>query len=64
MPTPRTRISLIKDRAGQAHDVWFLDGVSAFNEIHASDIYRPAGYAVWRLGAEDPSIWSVLWPPL
>ena len=29
--------------------------VTAFNEIHASDIYRPAGYALWRLGSEDPS---------
>jgi peptidoglycan-N-acetylglucosamine deacetylase len=52
-----------KDEAGHAHDVWFLDGVSGFNEVHASDVYRPAGYAVWRLGAEDPSIWSVLGRP-
>jgi peptidoglycan-N-acetylglucosamine deacetylase len=52
-----------KDDVGHAHDVWFLDGVSAFNEVHASDVYRPAGYAVWRLGAEDPSIWSVLGRP-
>ncbi len=42
------------------HDVWFLDGVTAYNEIHAADIYQPSGYALWRLGAEDPSIWSVL----
>ncbi|QAY96650.1 polysaccharide deacetylase [Methylovirgula ligni] len=52
-----------KDNAGQAHNVWFLDAVSAFNEVHAADIYRPAGYAVWRLGAEDPSIWTVLGRP-
>ncbi len=48
---------------GKTHDVWFLDGVTAFNEIHAADSYRPAGYALWRLGAEDPSIWSVLGRP-
>jgi cellulose synthase/poly-beta-1,6-N-acetylglucosamine synthase-like glycosyltransferase/peptidoglycan/xylan/chitin deacetylase (PgdA/CDA1 family) len=42
------------------HDVWFLDAVSAFNEIHASDIYRPAGYALWRIGSEDPSVWPVM----
>ncbi len=42
------------------HDVWFLDAVTAFNQIHASDIYRPAGYALWRLGTEDPSIWQVM----
>ncbi|HEX3429938.1 MAG TPA: glycosyltransferase [Rhizomicrobium sp.] len=42
------------------HDVWFLDGVTAYNEIHAADPYQPAGYAMWKLGSEDPSIWSVL----
>ncbi len=52
-----------KDKNGQSHDVWFLDGVTAFNEVHASDIYRPVGYAVWRIGSEDPSIWSVLGRP-
>jgi peptidoglycan-N-acetylglucosamine deacetylase len=45
------------------HDVWFLDGVTAYNEIHASDPYRPAGYALWRLGSEDPSIFSVMGKP-
>jgi cellulose synthase/poly-beta-1,6-N-acetylglucosamine synthase-like glycosyltransferase/peptidoglycan/xylan/chitin deacetylase (PgdA/CDA1 family)/spore germination protein YaaH len=42
------------------HDVWFLDGVTAFNQIHAADPYQPAGYALWKLGSEDPSIWSAL----
>lgn len=42
------------------HEVWFLDGVTAYNEIHAADVFQPAGYALWRLGSEDPTIWSVL----
>jgi len=45
------------------HDVWFLDAVTAYNEIHAADPYQPAGYAVWRLGSEDPSIWYVMGKP-
>ena len=45
---------------GSKHQVWFLDGVTAYNQIHAADDYKPYGYALWRLGAEDPSIWSVL----
>jgi cellulose synthase/poly-beta-1,6-N-acetylglucosamine synthase-like glycosyltransferase/peptidoglycan/xylan/chitin deacetylase (PgdA/CDA1 family) len=45
------------------HDVWLLDGVTAYNQIHAADMYRPAGYAIWRLGSEDPSIWSVVGRP-
>jgi cellulose synthase/poly-beta-1,6-N-acetylglucosamine synthase-like glycosyltransferase/peptidoglycan/xylan/chitin deacetylase (PgdA/CDA1 family) len=42
------------------HDVWFLDAATGYNEIHSADIYRPAGYALWRLGSEDPSIWNVM----
>ncbi len=34
--------------------------MTAFNQIRAADVFRPAGYALWRLGSEDPSIWSVL----
>ena len=45
---------------GRTHRVWFLDAVTAYNHLRAADRYRPAGYALWRLGAEDPSIWSVL----
>jgi peptidoglycan-N-acetylglucosamine deacetylase len=41
---------------GTKHEVWLLDGVTAFNQIHAADPYRPAGYALWKLGYEDPSI--------
>jgi len=44
----------------EKHDVWFLDGVTVFNQIHAADVFQPAGYALWRLGSEDPSVWSVL----
>ncbi|MEO5831281.1 MAG: glycosyltransferase, partial [Rhodanobacter sp.] len=48
---------------GSTHQVWFLDGVTAFNQIHAADGYMPYGYALWRLGSEDPSVWSVLGRP-
>lgn len=57
--TSNPHFSFIEDD-GKRHDVWFLDGVTAFNEIHAADAYRPAGYALWRLGSEDASVWSVL----
>jgi cellulose synthase/poly-beta-1,6-N-acetylglucosamine synthase-like glycosyltransferase/peptidoglycan/xylan/chitin deacetylase (PgdA/CDA1 family)/spore germination protein YaaH len=40
--------------------VWFLDAVSAFNEIlSAKKIGSPHGFALWRLGSEDPSVWNV-----
>lgn len=48
---------------GTEHDVWFLDGATAYNEIHAADLYQPAGYALWRLGSEDPSVWDAMHRP-
>ncbi len=46
--------------AGKKHRVWFLDAATAYNHLRAADKFRPVGYALWRLGAEDPSIWSIL----
>jgi len=60
--TSNPHFSFIEDD-GKRHDVWFLDGATAYNEVHTADAYRPAGYAVWRLGSEDPSVWSVLTTP-
>ena len=42
------------------HHVWFLNAEAAYYQLQTADSYRPAGYALWRLGAEDPSIWSIL----
>ena len=36
------------------HIVWFLDGVTAFNQMRAASGYHPAGFGLWRLGSEDP----------
>ncbi|HYA69519.1 MAG TPA: glycosyltransferase, partial [Acidimicrobiales bacterium] len=45
------------------HVVWFLDAASVFNEIKVGDDYRPRGYAVWRLGEEDPGLWNFMRRP-
>ena len=42
------------------HHVWFLDGVTLFNQLMAGQRYGPRGFALWRLGSEDPSIWPVV----
>ncbi len=44
---------------GNPIPVWFLDGVTAYNQIGAALASRPAGLALWRLGTEDPSVWAV-----
>ena len=48
---------------GSVHHVWFLDAVTAQNQMRAADVFRPKGYALWRLGSEDPSIWSLFGRP-
>lgn len=40
------------------NDVWFTDAATAYNILRFSDDYRNAGTALWRLGSEDPRIWS------
>jgi peptidoglycan-N-acetylglucosamine deacetylase len=41
------------------HHVWYLDAATVFNQISASSRFQPYGYAFWRLGSEDPSVWKV-----
>ena len=48
------------DEKGRHHDVWYLDAVTAFNQTIASRQAGPRGYALWRLGSEDPAIWEVM----
>lgn len=42
------------------HIVWFLDGVSLYNQVKASLDSGAKGVALWRLGSEDPSVWNAL----
>ena len=53
-------------RGGQQHEVWFLDAVTAVNQFQAIADSGFRGMALWRLGAEDPGLWTVLhenkWP--
>ena len=51
------------DDAGAKHMVWFLDAATLFNEVKVADDYRPRGYALWRMGAEDPGVWNYLRQP-
>ena len=41
------------------HQVWFLDGVTALNELRASQQLGIRTFALWKLGIEDGSLWSI-----
>jgi cellulose synthase/poly-beta-1,6-N-acetylglucosamine synthase-like glycosyltransferase/peptidoglycan/xylan/chitin deacetylase (PgdA/CDA1 family) len=47
---------------GTSHEVWFLDAVTALNQILAAHDANCRGLGVWRLGGEDPALWLVLEP--
>jgi cellulose synthase/poly-beta-1,6-N-acetylglucosamine synthase-like glycosyltransferase/spore germination protein YaaH/peptidoglycan/xylan/chitin deacetylase (PgdA/CDA1 family) len=51
------------DDGGRKHTVWFLDAATLFNEIKIADLYRPLGYGLWRMGAEDPAVWAYFHQP-
>jgi cellulose synthase/poly-beta-1,6-N-acetylglucosamine synthase-like glycosyltransferase/spore germination protein YaaH/peptidoglycan/xylan/chitin deacetylase (PgdA/CDA1 family) len=48
-----------EDENNAVHDLWFLDGVTAYNEIRAAERYAIRGTVLWRMGEEDPSIWPI-----
>jgi peptidoglycan-N-acetylglucosamine deacetylase len=47
------------DERNMRHDVWFLDGVTALNEMRAARSLGIKTFALWRLGSEDRSLWKI-----
>ena len=41
------------------HEVWYLDAVTALNQMRAARGFGLNTFALWRLGAEDGSLWAV-----
>src|SRR5881396_606110 len=42
------------------HAVWFLDVVTFLNELREVRDEKAGGFALYRLGSEDPAIWAAL----
>ncbi|MGA2571952.1 MAG: polysaccharide deacetylase family protein, partial [Terracidiphilus sp.] len=49
----------IDEDNNQRHVVWFLDAVTILNELRAARQLGLQTFALWRLGEEDSSLWSV-----
>jgi len=47
------------DDDNHKHEVWFLDGVTVMNEMRAARALGIQTFALWRLGSEDRSMWSI-----
>ena len=46
------------------HTVWFLDGVTALNEMRVARALGLQTFALWKLGSEDDSLWKIWDNPL
>ncbi|HKA22860.1 MAG TPA: glycosyltransferase [Blastocatellia bacterium] len=55
---PRFEWEEVEDGKEKRHQVWMLDAVSAFNQVAVTRALGASGVALWRLGSEDPSLWS------
>jgi cellulose synthase/poly-beta-1,6-N-acetylglucosamine synthase-like glycosyltransferase/peptidoglycan/xylan/chitin deacetylase (PgdA/CDA1 family)/spore germination protein YaaH len=47
------------DEHNVQHDIWFLDGVTALNQMRAGRQLGVRTFALWRLGSEDRSLWRI-----
>src|SRR6202007_2171706 len=47
------------DEHNLQHDIWFLDGVTALNQMRAGRQLGIRTFALWRLGSEDRSLWEI-----
>jgi len=47
------------DERNFRHDIWFVDGVTALNQMRSAQSLGINTFALWRLGSEDRSLWRV-----
>jgi len=47
------------DDDNRRHDVWYLDAVTALNQMRAARNLGISTFALWRLGSEDRALWKV-----
>jgi len=50
--------------ANVRHEVWFLDAVTAVNQMRVARALGLQTFALWRLGSEDDSLWKIWDNPL
>jgi len=46
------------DQDSLQHSIYFTDAATNFNVIRMADDWATGGVALWRLGTEDPRLWS------
>lgn len=59
-PEAQTFTLRYQDGNGHPHEAWFEDGNSLAAKLALARRYGLAGFAAWRLGLEDPGVWSAI----
>ena len=54
----------VDDADNNRHDVWYLDGVTALNQMRAARRLGIQTFALWRLGSEDRALWQIWDKPM
>ena len=52
------------DEDNTKHEVWYLDAVTALNEMRAARHLGITTFALWRLGSEDRALWQIWDKPM
>jgi cellulose synthase/poly-beta-1,6-N-acetylglucosamine synthase-like glycosyltransferase/peptidoglycan/xylan/chitin deacetylase (PgdA/CDA1 family)/spore germination protein YaaH len=52
------------DENNARHEVWYLDAVTALNQMRAARSLGITTFALWRLGSEDRSLWQIWDDPM
>jgi len=47
------------EESNHRHEVWYLDAVTALNQMRAAQQLGINTFALWRLGSEDRALWAV-----
>jgi cellulose synthase/poly-beta-1,6-N-acetylglucosamine synthase-like glycosyltransferase/peptidoglycan/xylan/chitin deacetylase (PgdA/CDA1 family)/spore germination protein YaaH len=47
------------DEHDHTHQVWFLDAITAYNQLRACERLGVRGTALWKLGSTDASLWKI-----
>jgi peptidoglycan-N-acetylglucosamine deacetylase len=57
---PSANPRFVYEEAGKTHTVWFLDAATFLNQLRAAQRKALGGFALSRMGTEDPGIWEAI----
>jgi cellulose synthase/poly-beta-1,6-N-acetylglucosamine synthase-like glycosyltransferase/peptidoglycan/xylan/chitin deacetylase (PgdA/CDA1 family) len=63
-PESLNSVASFSDAEGRRHQIWFLDALSAHNQLAQIPFDQIGGVAIWPVSGGDPGVWELLSPGL